>query len=238
MYPSKENHLCVKLQYPVHWFSLRIKLVFERNTSCKWSFSRWRKAYVAPNRPIQLSWRNTCISALTWMQFLGTMVMFLTHEKNSVVSSIPFNMLLSYHRETSCKTFLPLTRCIVPWNTCVGPFRLKQVFFKEWIILHFKRISFQKHSFHMLAQFSQGNNFLDAAASNIDGFLSRYHVVYQLTLSGLFATNETFSTLKILIWRMYSFQKLTQYSQANNVLYAPASNTGGFLVRYTCVSST
>jgi hypothetical protein len=53
--------------------------------------------------------------------------------------------------------------------------------FQRLNVLHFKRRLFWKHSFHMLTQFSQGNNLLDAAASNIDGFLSRCHVFYQLT---------------------------------------------------------
>jgi hypothetical protein len=50
--------------------------------------------------------------------------------------------------------------------------------------------------------------------------------------------NERFSTLKTMICRKYSFQKLTQFSQANNVLGAAASNIVGFLWRDTCVSST
>jgi hypothetical protein len=37
------------------------------------------------------------------------------------------------------------------------------------------------------------------------------------------------STLKYLSCRMYSFQKLIQFFQENNVLDAPASNTDGFL---------
>ena len=37
---------------------------------------------------------------------------------------------------------------------------------------------------------------------------------------------------------MYCFQKLTQFSKANNVLEAAASNRGDFLFPYTCVSST
>jgi hypothetical protein len=36
----------------------------------------------------------------------------------------------------------------------------------------------------------------------------------------------------------FSFQKLTQFSQANNVLDAAASNINGFLWRDTWVSST
>jgi hypothetical protein len=46
------------------------------------------------------------------------------------------------------------------------------------------------------------------------------------------------STLKHLIFRKYFFQKLTQFSQRNKVLLASASNTDGFPLRDTCVSST
>jgi hypothetical protein len=49
---------------------------------------------------------------------------------------------------------------------------------------------------------------------------------------------DPFSTLKILICRKDSFQKLCQFSQGKNVLDAPASKTDAFLSRDTCVSST
>jgi hypothetical protein len=38
--------------------------------------------------------------------------------------------------------------------------------------------------------------------------------------------------------RKYSFEKLTEFPQGNNVLYAVASNIDGYLWRDTCVSST
>jgi hypothetical protein len=43
-----------------------------------------------------------------------------------------------------------------------------------------------KYSFEDLTQFSQGNNVIDAAASNIDGFFAEIHVFLQLRLIGLF----------------------------------------------------
>jgi hypothetical protein len=49
---------------------------------------------------------------------------------------------------------------------------------------------------------------------------------------------EPMSSLKNLSSRKDSIQKLTQLAQAKNVLYAPASNTHGFLSRDTSVSST
>jgi hypothetical protein len=41
--------------------------------------------------------------------------------------------------------------------------------------------------------------------------------------------------LKNLSYRKYSFQKLTQFSQGNNVLDALASNTASFISRDICV---
>jgi hypothetical protein len=47
---------------------------------------------------------------------------------------------------------------------------------------------------------------------------------------------EPFSTLNTKIGRKYYFQKLSQFSEGNNVLDASASNTHGFLSRDSCVS--
>jgi hypothetical protein len=52
---------------------------------------------------------------------------------------------------------------------------------------------------------------------------------------GLFCTNMHFSSLKMVIGRQYSFQKLIQFSQGKIVLDALPSNTDGFLSRDTCV---
>jgi hypothetical protein len=38
--------------------------------------------------------------------------------------------------------------------------------------------------------------------------------------------------MKPLSFRKYSFQTLTQFSQDNNMVHAPASNTDGFFKRY------
>jgi hypothetical protein len=42
-------------------------------------------------------------------------------------------------------------------------------------------------------------------------------------------SNEPFSTLTFLIYRRYSFQKISDLSQGNNVLDSPASITDAFL---------
>jgi hypothetical protein len=41
--------------------------------------------------------------------------------------------------------------------------------------------------------------------------------------------HDPFSTMKTMIFRMHSFQKLTQFSQGNSVPQPPASNSGAFL---------
>jgi hypothetical protein len=48
---------------------------------------------------------------------------------------------------------------------------------------------------------------------------------------------EAISTLKHLSYMKDSFQKLTQFSQGNNVLDSTASNTHAFLSRYMCSST-
>jgi hypothetical protein len=78
---------------------------------------------------------------------------------------------------------------------------------------------------------------LDTSDSNTHGFLSRDTFASSSYLNKpVWKKKECFSTLKTLICRMYSIQKLTQISHVNNVLCAPASDTDIFLCRDTCVS--
>jgi hypothetical protein len=95
-----------------------------------------------------------------------------------------------------------------------------------------------KYSFQKLTQFSQGNTVLDAAASNIDVFLERDMCFFNLAEQSYLEQNDHFFTLKTMIFRMYSCQKLTQLSQGNNVVHAAMSNIDCFLWRDTCASST
>jgi hypothetical protein len=99
----------------------------------------------------------------------------------------------------------------------------------NWSFSTLETVICRKYSFQKLLQFSQGNNVLDAHDSSKDGFLfSTLHVFHQLSWIGLYGTNEPSSCLKILICRKYSFQKLTQWSQGNNVLDATDSNIDVF----------
>jgi hypothetical protein len=47
--------------------------------------------------------------------------------------------------------------------------------------LHLEKPSCRKYSFHKLPPFSQGNNMLYTAASNIDGLLGEIHVFLPLS---------------------------------------------------------
>jgi hypothetical protein len=55
MYLSKENHFCQKQENLSQCFPVGMELVFEKNTSCKSEFERWRMALFVPNRPVQLN---------------------------------------------------------------------------------------------------------------------------------------------------------------------------------------
>jgi hypothetical protein len=79
---------------------------------------------------------------------------------------------------------------------------------------------------------------LDAAAANTDGFHSRDTCVSSTQLNRSIWNKETISTLKHRNSTMYSFQKLSLFSQGNNVLDAAASNINGYLWRDPCVSSS
>jgi hypothetical protein len=62
-------------------------------------------------------------------------------------------------------------------------------------------------------------------------------MVPSMNLNRPFETKRASLHLENRVCRKYSFQKLTQVSQANNVLDTPASNTDVFIWRDTRVSS-
>jgi hypothetical protein len=61
---------------------------------------------------------------------------------------------------------------------------------------------------------------------------------YNSAEKAIMEENECFSSLKILIGRQYSFQKLTQFSQGNKLPDACPPKFDGFLSRETRDSST
>jgi hypothetical protein len=67
-------------------------------------------------------------------------------------------------------------------------------------------------------------------------FFFERHICFDISFVSTYLDHkEPFSTLKGLICRSYSFQKLTQFLQGNQVVDAAASNINGFLWSYTCV---
>jgi hypothetical protein len=123
-------------------------------------------------------------------------------------------------------------------DTCVSSPHLKRSLVQTEPIFTMKYLNCSKYTFQKLTQFSQGKNMLDTPASNTDGFFQRYTCVINLLEYAYLEQNEPFSNLKVLMCRKNSFHKLTQFSQVNNVLDAPASNSDGFLLRDTCISTT
>jgi hypothetical protein len=77
-----------------------------------------------------------------------------------------------------------------------------------------------------------------APASDTNCFVLRETCVSSTQLKGLFGKTIAYPNLENQSWRNYSFQKFTQFSQGNNVLDVPASNTNGFPWRGTCGYST
>jgi hypothetical protein len=112
-----------------------------------------------------------------------------------------------------------------------------RLFGRKWAYHHLEISDLKKDFFQKLTQFSQGNNVLDSTALTHMLFFQEIHVFHKLCWVGLFGT-EPISTLKNPSCRKFSFQKQTQFSQGNNVLDVAASNTDGFPLRDSCVSST
>jgi hypothetical protein len=98
MYLSKENHLCLKVQQQAHRFPVRTELVFERSTSCNSEFSRWLKDNFVPNRPFQLSWRNTCIRPMNTICVRSDSIYHLTSLWNFVSFWMEFFLQLWYFK--------------------------------------------------------------------------------------------------------------------------------------------
>jgi hypothetical protein len=64
------------------------------------------------------------------------------------------------------------------------------------------------------------------------------HVFFPISWIGLSGSHRAHLPLKTMICTYYSFQKVTQLKEGNNVFNAHASNIDGFPLRDICVSST
>jgi hypothetical protein len=100
--------------------------------------------------------------------------------------------------------------------------------------LHLETPKIQEVFFPKLTQFSHENSVHLIWMVFFWGIL----VFLQLSWIGVFETRWASSTLKMEICRVYSFQKLTEFSQGHTVLDVAASKIDGFLWRDTCGSST
>jgi hypothetical protein len=128
--------------------------------------------------------------------------------------------------------------CFLIRDTCISSLSWIGVFGTKWVIATLKNLICRKYSLEQLSQFSQGKIVLDATASNTNGLLLRYiYMFHWLRWIRLFVSKTAYLHLEIPSCRKFSFQKLTQFSQGNNVLDVAASNTDAFLWRDTCFFS-
>jgi hypothetical protein len=112
------------------------------------------------------------------------------------------------------------------------------LFGKKWAFVHFQNSDLQEVFPLKLTQFSQGNNVLDAAASNIDGILSRDTCVSLTQLNRTIWSTQSllapWSTKVAGCIHLKTNSTLTEKEHAR----CYCSDTHGFLSRGTCVSST
>jgi hypothetical protein len=94
---------------------------------------------------------------------------------------------------------------------------------------HLEAPKLRKHYFQILTQFSQGKSVLELLLLIQMIFYREIHLFLQLSWIGLFWAKTAYHHLETPKLQKYSFQKLTKYSQGNNVLHASDSNTHGFL---------
>jgi hypothetical protein len=112
------------------------------------------------------------------------------------------------------------------------------LFGTKWVSFHLEKSKCRKYSFQKLTEFSQGNQVLDAPASNTDNILPRDTCVSSTQMKRPIWTNISLAQpLIYLTCKKYSLEKLTQFSQGNDLMDAPHCNIDAFLATYTCVSS-
>jgi hypothetical protein len=114
----------------------------------------------------------------------------------------------------------------------IGPFWANRAY------LHLGTPKEQEVFFGKLTQFTMGNNALDILTLTNVVFFREVHVFLHLSRICLSGIKRGYLHLVTPKCRMYSFQKLTHFSQRNNVVDANASKTDGCLWRDTCASST
>jgi hypothetical protein len=86
----------------------------------------------------------------------------------------------------------------------------------------------RKYSFRKQTPVSQGNNVLDASASNIDAFLWRDTCVSSTQRNRPIGSKQMYLHFETPKLQEEFLSKLTQFLQVKNVLDSPASNTDFF----------
>jgi hypothetical protein len=100
---------------------VRIGLLFDRNTSSKSSFSKWRMAHFGQNRPIELSCRNTSIYQKKIICVRSRSIMHIVSlwEWGFCQIYTSYNLYVSRWRYAQFVPNLPIQ---LSWrNTCVSP---------------------------------------------------------------------------------------------------------------------
>jgi hypothetical protein len=111
------------------------------------------------------------------------------------------------------------------------------LFGKKYALLPLEIPDWQEVFPSKLTQFSRETRCLMLLLQSKMVFLERYMCFFNSAKYAYLEEIESFSHLKSLMGRQYSFQKLTPFSQGNNVLDAPPSNIDAFLSNDTCLSS-
>jgi hypothetical protein len=111
------------------------------------------------------------------------------------------------------------------------------VFQKKWAFLYHENSDLQEIFFSKTNSFSQGTIFQMLQILTMMVFFGEIHGFLWLSWIYFLGQTEPTSTLKYLSCSLDSFQIFTQFSQGYNVLDATVSNTDGFLLRHTCISS-
>jgi hypothetical protein len=101
-----------------------------------------------------------------------------------------------------------------------------------------KTMIFRKYSFPKLIPFALSKKELHTRAFTRMVFYWGIHVFFPISWIGLSGSHRAHLPLKTMICTYYSFQKVTQLKEGNNVFNAHASNIDGFPLRDICVSST
>ena len=128
-------------------------------------------------------WRDLCV-LLTWKKTPIRRKRPYLPLKHLSCRKYSFQNELNSHTETMCYMLLPLTQRIYYERfMCLFNLAEEACLKKTNPISTFKQLSSTQYSLQNLKRFSQRNNMVDAAASNIDAFLWRNSCVFQANRS-------------------------------------------------------